>query len=199
MPTKISSEGVAYSSLSVIPFFWIGYADGKYNSLKKFNNTIEACSFKQDSPLYFEYAEPVTMNCLKCNGSLRGNYNSDVYTLPIGTVFYLDYSLNGEDYIEIGSVATTDVDGVFTFDFNDITAQYWRLRTDYNSSYYIVNYYDIYASESEFIYLFKKDPYITFTEAPAEGDVLTMEVDMDLIMKNSDFVLDVGARIDFSW
>lgn len=39
---------------------------------------------------------------------------------------------------------------------------------------------------------------IHFTEAPAEGDVITLDVDLDRPYKNSNFVLDVGFSLQFN-
>lgn len=152
--------------------------------------------FNAANPLYIEYEKEVTLNCFKCTGGLSGlaapNY---VYTLPQDVVFYLDYSVDGETYLEATSATTVAVNGVFNVDFADITAKYWRIRTSYTS--YAIGMPKNVDVEN-FMTLNRKDPYIVFTEAPADGDILTMEVKMDLIMKNANFVVDTSGTVSFS-
>lgn len=162
------------------------------NSLdvKKYDMSIAAASFSANYPLYAEYSEEVTLNCFKCTGGLQSfSAVGDSFDLPNNTLIYLDYSINGEDYIEIGS--TTISNRVFTMDFPDVTAKYWRIRTSYATR-------PTALTINGTLTLFRKDPYIVFAEAPAEGDIITMDVDMDIIMKNSNFVVDIGAKINFT-
>lgn len=162
-------------------------------TLKTSDMENSAKCFSNNAPLYIEYEEEVTMNCLKCSGGLRGLSSSGGYSdITTGTLFYLDYSTDGETYVEIDSVATTTTPASFVIDFPDTTAKYWRIRTNYSRSVVGINV------ASNYLTLQRKDPYITFTQAPAEGDVLTMDVDMDLIMKNSNFVVDVNCTINFT-
>lgn len=165
-----------------------------YKSVKLYDMQKEASVFNANYPLYIEYAEEVTMNCLKCPGGLYGIGSGGGYSpLATGTIFYLDYSVDGETYIEIGSVKTAAQYGVFTMDFADVTAKYWRIRTNYSAN--LLGLY--YGYSNSYLTLNRKDPYIVFAEAPAEGDTLTMDVEMDLIMKSGNYVIDMGCRIDF--
>lgn len=157
--------------------------------------------FNYANPIYIELEEETVFNCFKANllrvlrrDSSGSGSNSNV---PAGTVFYVDYSLNGEDYIELTSVATADTTGTFTHDFEGVAAKYWRVRTSYNGG---TNYYICGPDNAEDpLTLNRKSPYIVFTEAPADGDILTMDVDMDLIMKNANFVVDVSCQFNFSF
>ena len=152
--------------------------------------------FDAANPLYIEYEKEVTLNCFKCTGGLRGLFAAiGENTLPQGVVFYLDYSVDGETYLEATSATTVAVNGVFNVDFADITAKYWRIRTSYTS--YAIGMPRKINAEN-FMILSRKDPYIVFTEAPADGDILTMEVKMDLIMKNANFVVDASGTVSFS-
>lgn len=153
--------------------------------------------FSGNSPLYIEYADEVTFNCLKSGGGFRYIQGTNGYGyVPSGTTFYIDYSIDGTEYIELGSFTTTTTDyfmsTAFSIDFPDTTAKYWRLRTSYTG--YPIG---IGAPDCN-IMLNRKDPYIKFTEAPAADDIITMDVDMDVIMKNANFVVDIGCRIDFT-
>ena len=159
-------------------------------SIKSYDRTTEAACFNNDNPLYVEYTEPVSLNCFKSSGGLcTFSSGGDDNRVSTSTKFYLDYSLNGEEYIEIGNVNPTD-GGSFVINFETITAKYWRIRT--SSTRPICMYY-MYT-----LTLSSKDPYIVFAEAPLEGDIITMDVEMDIIMKNSNFVVDVGAQVNFS-
>lgn len=166
-----------------------------FKSANQYDVTSKSPAFNASNPLYIEYEEEVTLNCFKCTGGLKTISAPSGYSnLPVGSTFYLDYSEDGEEYIEVGSAVTTVANGVFTLDFNDTTAKYWRIRT-LTTGMVAMPRDDNYEN---FITLNRKDPYINFATAPAEGDILTMDVDMDIIMKNSNFVVDVGCRLDFS-
>lgn len=164
-----------------------------------------ACGFRKDMPLYFEYAEPATFNGLRSTGTSYINpsqaYNSQ-YSLSINVQMYLDYSIDGSTYIQVGQAATT-VSGAFSMEFEDTTAKYWRLRTDYAATQYGYNYYvsckPMSPDVNESIYLYRKAPNIVFTNPPADGDLLTMDVSMDRIMKNSNYVVDAECQINFSY
>lgn len=205
-PNKVHSARNHASGISdVIPFFKIGQFNLIKTNSNNINRNTEACHFSSAYPLYFEYDEPTTLNSFKCTGGLFRLYQSgnttNIGSLNTGTKFYLDCSEDGATYTNVCEIITTGTAGRVSIDFADTTAKYWRLRVDDASvsSSYSVMYYSNNGNEDGYVFLYKKEPYITFTEAPAEGDILTMEVDMDLIMKNSNFVLDISSRIDFSW
>ena len=161
-------------------------------------NTYDALTesplFNYNNPLYIEYENPVTLNCVKAINEVIIISPTAVSNIPIGTTFYIDYSTDGETYVVAGSGATTQNNGTFIIDFEDKTAKYWRLRTSYNNGNKAIAVY----SGDGHIVLNRKQPSITFAEAPADGDIITMDVDMDIIMKNSNFVIDLYFRLDFS-
>jgi len=160
--------------------------------LKEFFGEDIAYSFSEASPLYIEYDTPVTRNCVKCSGGLRHISTGGGYSnIPVGTNFYVDYSLDGENYVELGSASLVTANGPFDIHFDNITAKFWRIRTSYKD---VVCIYE----NGHYLTLNYKEPYITFTTPPAEGAALTMDVEMDIIFKNSNFVVDIGANLEFS-
>ncbi len=153
--------------------------------------------FSNSNPLYIEYDEAVTFNCLASVGAWHSPSGTNGYNrIPDNTVFYIDYSIDGTVYEEAGQVTQAYYNSSFNIDFEAKTAKYWRIRTSYTGS---IGLYVNYAAPEGYMTLNYKDPYIVFTEAPAAGDVLTMDVDMDIIMKNANFVVDVGAKIELTW
>lgn len=190
-PIKVSSSanktGLPSSVASLI------YPSSIMYNPHSFDASERAFAFNVNNPLYLEYEEEISFNYLHCTGYLRayssgGGYNE----IPAGTPFYIDYSQNGEDYVELGAATTTATGGAFTIDFEKTSAKYWRIRTS------IANNVMMYSS-SGFLSMGLREPNVVFTEAPAEGDILTMDVDMDIIMKNANFVVDVSCRFDFSY
>lgn len=187
--------------------------------IKDINTDVECYGFDSNNPIYIEYENAETFNFFRCNSmiivkltksSLSGGYVNG----PTSTI-YIDYSLDGSEYTNIasGALATYSEDNQtysrVTIDFNATTAKYWRIRTNY--SYTSTSEARLLTSKNHSatlaintthgfagMFLGKRDPYITFTTPPAEGDLLTMDVDMDLIFKNSNFVVDATERIDFS-
>lgn len=193
---KITSSAYTNTTLSLRPLFLPTSFYGTPTQLKTYfgSDNVDYC-FSNTYPLLLEYPEAVTMNCMKCTGSLRNMNGTNGYNnIPSGTTFYIDYSDDGVDYVELGSASLTEANGPFTIDFADTTAKYWRLRTSYSG---VVCIYS--SSPEHYMTLSRKQPYITFAEAPAEGDVITMDVGMDVIMKNSNFVVDIGATLIFSF
>lgn len=150
-----------------------------------FDNT-----FNSTHPLYIEYADEVTLNCLSCLSNLQeGSYDAQ------GVSFFVDYSTDGTVYHEVGSLSG-NTRGQCVIDFTETTAKYWRIRTNSTSEIWV--YHGDSTISTNQMVLFKKDPYITFTSAPAVGDVITMDVSMDLVMKNSNFVIEAGCTLDFT-
>lgn len=190
---KVTSAAKTTTTLTQKPLFIPTTVSGTPTQLAtQFDMSVNALCFSSSNPVFIEYDEPVTMNCVKCTGSLRSMSGTNGYNnVPSGTQFFIDYSDDGVTYQQLGVAALTADNGGFVIDFADTTAKYWRMRTSFSS---IVS---IYASSPDaYITLNHKDPYITFTEAPADGDVLTMDVGMDVIMKNDKFVVDLGCRLD---
>ena len=164
-----------------------------YKKPSQFDTNTECCAFNYDNPILIEYEEAVTLNYLKAyelttvylnNGDTNNTYGE--------CTFYVDASQDGEVYDNLGSYTANS--GTFTFDFTEATAKYWRIRTSYNES----NRALILSYQNRYLTLGARKPNIVFTEAPAADDVITMDVEMDVIMKNSNFVLDIGCSITFS-
>lgn len=150
--------------------------------------------FSNANPLYAEYEEEVTFNCLACVGTWYAPSGTNGYNnVSSNTLIYLDCSVDGNVYEEVGQA---NVANSFNIDFDARKAKYWRIRT---SSTSVIGMRFTYSVKDAYMMLNYKDPYIVFTTPPASGDVLTMDVDMDIIMKNENFVVDVGARLDFAW
>ena len=164
-----------------------------YKKPSQFDTNTECCAFNYDNPILIEYEEAVTLNYLKAY-ELTTVYlnNGDTNSIYSECTFYVDASQDGEVYDNLGSYTANS--GTFTFDFTEATAKYWRIRTSYNES----NRALILPYQNRYLTLGARKPNIVFTEAPAADDVITMDVEMDVIMKNSNFVLDIGCSITFS-
>lgn len=152
-----------------------------------------AVCFSNAAPLLLEYDNAVTMNCLKSSAGFCSIADNKATNLPVDTEFYLDYSTDGVTYHQISSAKLTVAAGAFEMNFEDTTAKYWRLRTSYNGIVAQVS-----SSKDAYTVLTRKAADIVFTEAPADGDLITMSVDMDIIMKNSNFIVDLGCQLNFS-
>ena len=189
IPIKTISEAVSLSTSLHTPLM---NPQTVNNALVPYIKAESTC-LSNTAPLYIEYETEISANCLKntggwnCTGKNYWGYIVDE-GISESTVFYLDYSIDGIEYIQIATITAA----ASTVEFEEVTAKYWRLRTNYSTT-------PVFKTGGNSIFIFKKDPYITFTETPAEGDVLTMDVDMDIIMKNSNFVIDIGCTLNFTY
>lgn len=164
-----------------------------YKTPSQFDINTECCAFNYDNPILIEYEEAVTLNYLKADALITVYLNNgDTNSLYGNYTLYVDASQDGKVYDNLGSYTANS--GTFTFDFTETTAKYWRIRTSYNES----NRALILSGQGSYLTLGARKPNIVFTEAPAADDVITMDVEMDVIMKNSNFVLDIGCSITFS-
>ena len=164
-----------------------------YKTPSQFDINTECCTFNYDNPILIEYEEAVTLNYLKAYSLITVNLNNgDTNSIYGNYTLYVDASQDGQVYDNLGSYTANS--GTFTFDFTETTAKYWRIRTSYNES----NRALILVGQGSYLTLGARKPNIVFTEAPAADDVITMDVEMDVIMKNSNFVLDIGCSITFS-
>lgn len=186
MPAKVYTDFTSSIASAISPIFIP-------SSVTIDNASPYARTFKASSPLYIEYENAITLNCLKASKTLvyYSTGSSSNSPLTSGTL-YVDASDDGTTYYQVASVALSSKAPVV--DFVDTTAKYWRIRVDTTHT----NEIGLGASAGNTILLNRKDPYIVFAEAPADGDVITMDVDMDLIMKNSNFVVDVSAQVNFA-
>ena len=104
-------------------------------------------------------------------------------------------SADGENWTQVCEIAHTS-GTANTEKFSAIKAQYWKIEgtnTGWTNHSYTT---DDMAQELFLGYV--GDPDITFTEAPADGDVITMDVEMDRPFKNGNFVIDVAAELQLS-
>lgn len=192
---KVTSAAVSNTTLEQRPLFIPTTLYGTPSKLAEYFGDEIAWCFSGSNPLYLEYDEAVTMNCLKCTGGLRSMSGTNGYNnIAVGTMFYLDASEDGITYNEVGSATLATSNGPFEIEFTNTTAKYWRLRTSHNG---LVSIYS--SNPDYYMTLNRKEPYVTFTEPPANGDVLTMDVGMDIIMKNSNFVIDTGCTLDITF
>lgn len=202
-PIKTSSEGGFYQDGYRYSFLDPTIQERRESSLyPAFEGGYNKIANK--IPFYFEFAEPTTLNFLR-SGELGARYdgsNGDYKHYFINHPLILKASEDGIEYNEVarGIFSADPVDSYsiqVSLDFEDTTAKYWSLTIDNdsnNSSYFIYIRYD-----TKGMVVGRRDPYITFTEAPAEGDILTMDVGMDLIMKNSNFVVDGSCSFNFTY
>lgn len=189
LPSKVTSAATSVTTLnSWVPLFipsTLGYMP---NGTRWFSNT---------NPLYLEYDDEVTLNCFVSSGNWKRINGTNGYdNLPAGSIFYLDASYDGVTYHEVTQASISLVNGGFDVKFENTTAKYWRVRTSYSGTIAMAAPN---IGDNHYIALNYRDPYITFAEAPADGDIITMDVGMDIIMKNSNFVVDVGAVLNFTW
>lgn len=157
-------------------------------------------SFNTNNPLFFDCKKEEDINYLR----IGTKHNNNLYTLY--------YSTDGINYIE--AISFTKTSSLNEVTFETITARYWKLTigdgssnissgatvTNYNNennksdaikeSYSSLTHPELYCSLG-----YKGDPYITFTEAPAQDDVITMDVSMDLPFKNANNVIDYDFTI----
>ena len=111
-----------------------------------------------------------------------------------GTVT-LSYSTDAEVWTEVASFS--HVNGTENLvEFETVTARYWKIAEN-NTSWtdYATGSNRVDKLQNELFLGFVGDKYIRFTQAPADGDVLTMKVTMDRPFKNGNFVIDCSAQM----
>lgn len=158
-----------------------------------------------DNPAILDYGEAKTFNFIKgSNVRLirKQKSNNAYFQTTTGTTVYIDSSDDGETWTEVGS--TTILSNAFNLDFNQsVTARYWRMRSDIlaeDTTYYYMlvvcpSAYEVFTEHCG-IALGLRDPYIVFTNAPADGAIITMDVGMDIMMKNENFAIDVSMTVN---
>ena len=143
--------------------------------------------FNSTAPLKFRYEKPVTLNYIRAAVLRVVNSSNSVNSCTY------DFTLECSDDDEVYTEVVTAKGPNFDVSFVDTTAKYWQITTTCPSTLTIYCY-----TGDSYLTVGYSAPYITFTEAPAEGDILTMDVMMDVMMKNDKFVIDAEASIDFS-
>ena len=110
-------------------------------------------------------------------------------------VITLSHSADGETWTQACQVNHTS-GTANTETFSKVNAKFWKIEGT-NTKWTTHNFTtDVMTDELFLGYV--GDPYITFTEAPADGDVITMDVEMDRPFKNGNFVIDVQAELQMS-
>ena len=140
-------------------------------------------ALSKDNPIYLDFGAP-----RKCN--LLHLYNARVNSGPVT----LSYSTDGAAYTPVAEI--TDVQWTngeaLEKSFAPITARYWRLSTSGTKILYQGHYVTSVDNTKPNSYLIYKTDGITFTQAPAQGDVLTMDATLDYPMKNDKHVIDLS-------
>ena len=170
-------------------------------TIDKFDTTLECFGINSENPAVLDFGEAKTFNFIQGYNIrlLRKTISGGAYSQTTSSAtIYIDSSDDGENWDNVTSI---DISGTSIFkDFDDpVTARYWRLRTSQVAE--DATYYNVlciisgdYTSDCG-IALGNCDPTISFTTAPADGAVITMDVEMDIIMKNSNFVVDLAPII----
>lgn len=107
----------------------------------------------------------------------------------------LHSSENGETWTEVARI--THVSGKTNEEhFDIVTAQYWKIEG--TNTTWTAHSFTTDDMAQEVFLGYTGDPYITFTEPPADGSVITMDVEMDRPFKNGNFVIDMSAELQLS-
>lgn len=158
-----------------------------------------------DNPAILDYGEPKAFNFIKGLNVrvIRKQKSNNAYSMTTtSSLIYVDSSDDGENWDEVGSVAIAS--NAINLDFDEtVTARYWRIRSalvsEDSTYYYMVvvcpSAYNIFTEHCG-IALGLRDPYIVFTNPPADGAVITMNVGMDIMMKNENFAIDVSMTVN---
>lgn len=177
-----------------------------FKRMVKDTDTSQYCyGINADNPAILDYGESKTFNFIKGTNirAIRKQKSNNAYAqLTTATTIYVDSSNDGETWSEVGSAQISST--AINLDFNQpVTARYWRIRSSMaaedNDYYYMVvvcpSAYNIFTEHCG-IALGLRDPYIVFTNAPADGAVITMDVGMDIMMKNENFAIDVQMTVN---
>ena len=170
-------------------------------TISQFDTSTECFGINSSNSAILDFGEAKTFNFIKGYNIklLRKQISNNAYSVvnPTATV-YVDASNDGEHWTNV--CETTIESNSIEADFdNTATAQYWRIRTSQVDTDNIYDFAIIiqstnYTSDCG-IALGYCDPIITFNTAPADGSIITMDVNMDIIMKNENFAIDLAPAI----
>lgn len=162
-----------------------------------YNTSVECYGMNTDHPAVLDYGMEQTFNFIKGFNIRLIRKNGTTYTeAATTTTLNIESSSDGVEFTSVGSVAISN--NSFSLDFNNTTARYWRITpVNISDSYMIVVYSSNFNSDCGIAFGLC-DPYITFTTAPSEGEVITMDVDMDIIMKNDKYAIDLSAELNLT-
>lgn len=142
-----------------------------------------------DAPIIYDFRHPITINRFKIAGS-------SITTTP-GTYFgmstdlHIDYSTDGENWTNLFTSGSLYTQSIQTDQWLDpeITARYFRLTSTASQA--------LSANVKPCILFGYITPGLTFTTAPAEGDIITMDCQVNRPFKNENWVLDFGFTVSF--
>lgn len=167
-------------------------------------------AFDTENPLFLDMQQPVDVNYFRIGKSHKNNAKYSLY-----------YKENEEsDYVLLTSfIKTSDL---FEQYFNKVVAQYFKVTieatsgTNNENSYGTPEYttsidnrggysknclnknYSSLSNPDNFCVLgYRDEGKIIFTTPPAQNDIITMEVTMDLPMKNKNNVIDYDFTLTF--
>lgn len=223
---KVLGSKYYYPGKGSFTYSFLGYASPFVrcvtNAIEHVGTTVRTIDYlycpvlEKDKPMILDMGKAVTFNTFSIPGRIaNARYNK----------IYLDYSTDGEDYTHIGEIVcdSTGVDKETStskiLSFEDITARYWRLRTETVVTYMsevvlkpALNFSQSGSSSSDTrrkselafkcadnsydCFLgYVGDGFIRFTTPPPEGAIIELEVDMDRPFKNSNWVIDISIEL----
>ncbi len=145
----------------------------------------------KDSPIIMDFRQAIPINRLQIPSesllrNRNGNYSFDIK---------LEYSLDGENWTEWYASGTMWSRQITTNQWFDpeLSVRYVRLST--TSDGYISAY--SYGGANCSIRIGRIVPGLTFTTVPAQGDIITMDCQVNRPFKNENWVLDFGFTVSF--
>lgn len=142
-----------------------------------------------DAPIVYDFRRPITINrFLIASGSITSSQGT---IWGITTDLGVDYSQDGENWTNLyqsGDIGTSRITTDQWLD-PEITARYFRVTS--TASMCVAG--NVWPN----IMLGHITPGITFTTAPAEGDILTMDCQVNRPFKNENWVLDFSYTVSF--
>ena len=170
-------------------------AAGTYNGQKQmlFNRMVNDTSAYLLDPVYVGWmAEKPLIIKMEEAGDVNTFY---IPSWVVTGEIILHCSENGETWTEVTRV--THVSGTPNEEhFEIITAQYWMIEG--TNAKWTAHSFTTDDMTQEVFLGYTGDPYITFAEPPADGSVITMDVEMDRPFKNGNFVIDMSAELQLS-
>lgn len=157
-----------------------------------------------DSDYYclgMEYATPMVIDwgsAVSCN-TLKGSFyylNTDSLTL--------EYSTDGITYTAVQSISltSTSVSTRYTQEiditFTEVSARYWRFSISLYNSSYTERCSGSFVGATLFLGHSVSNSLV-FTTAPADGDIITMDANLDKPFKNENFAIDLALAITITF
>lgn len=169
---------------------WNTYGGGKRFCVWNNVNDNPRQSIGPNQPLAFDFRQPIEVNRLIIpKGSLSANgWSTGIITTSIG----FDYSEDGENWTNLHTTPVVSYGDVAADEWFEpsISARYWRLT----SSGTILSFGSYDCPNIRFG---RVVPGLTFTTAPAAGDIITMDCRVDRPFKNPNWILDFGCSVSF--